>query len=171
MKRCPTVPVAPRTATLRLRIPSKFDVSGGRRGEPPVPVVDPAKEPETGGGEVGEHLVVAHDVAALDANAPVAMGPGVVIDGLEEQMALSRDIRDANGHGAEMTLAGHRVVPDVWVVALDQSDAVRREVAPHRPQEREPDLFGCVDERAHQKDSSERAPELQILDPRKHGLG
>ena len=44
-------------------------------------------------------------------------------------------------------------------------------MAPDRSQEREPALLGCVDERAHQKDSPERAPELQILDPRKHRLG
>ena len=43
MKRCPTVPVAPRTATLRLRIAVKFDVSAEPRGEPPVSFVDPAQ--------------------------------------------------------------------------------------------------------------------------------
>src|SRR5438128_3705866 len=89
MNRCPTVPVAPRTATFRLRIAVKSDVSEERRSEPPVAFVDPAQEPQSGRGQIGEHLVVVHNVPAIDADAPVPVPAGVVIDRLVEEMALA----------------------------------------------------------------------------------
>src|SRR5437773_4657171 len=75
MKRCPTVPVAPRTATLRLRIAVKFDVSEERRGKPAALRVNPAHEAEPRLCKRRKHLVVVHDVPAIDPNLPVTMCP------------------------------------------------------------------------------------------------
>src|SRR2546430_16869577 len=96
MKRCPTVPVAPRIATLRLRIVGKFDVSGGRRGEPPVPVVDPMAQPEAGSGQIGERLVVIQHVPAVDADPPVPAVAAVVLDGLRDERTLSTHVSHAD---------------------------------------------------------------------------
>src|SRR2546423_1490692 len=84
LNRCPTVPVAPRTATLRLRIAVKFDLSAERCGEPAVSVVDPAQQTQPGRGEVGQHLVVGEDAGALQIHHPAAAHSSVVLDLLVE---------------------------------------------------------------------------------------
>src|SRR6267378_1786440 len=59
----------------------------------------------------------------------------------------------------------------VGVGAFDESDTVRREVTTDRSQQRQPDLFGRVDERAHQEDAPKGAPEFKVLDSREDSLG
>src|SRR2546428_6019041 len=128
MKRCPTVPVAPRTATLRLRIAVKFDVSAESRGEPPVSFVDPAQETEPSRGQVGEHLVVAEDAGALQIHHPAAAHSGVVFDLLVQELALAVDVEGPDGDAIALVLGRGRVLPRLRVVALDERDSVGSEV-------------------------------------------
>src|SRR2546423_1339908 len=129
MNRCPTVPVAPRTATLRLRIAVKFDVSAERRGEPAVSFVDPAQQSESGRRQVGEHLVVGQDSRPLDPDEPAAAGAGVVLDRLIEQLAFATNVERSDGDAVAVALGRGRVLAARRVVALDQGDAMRSEVS------------------------------------------
>src|SRR5207245_9991814 len=104
MNRCPTVPVAPRTATLRLRIAVKSDVSEERRGEPAPLRVNPMHEPEAGLCERRKHLVVVHHVPAFDPNLPVTVCPAVVVDGLVDAISIPGDLRHTAGGRAEVRL-------------------------------------------------------------------
>src|SRR2546421_4348270 len=171
MNRCPTVPVAPRTATLRLRIAVKSDVSEERRGEPAALRVDPAQKAKPHLRQRCEHFVVVQDVAALDADLPVAVRAGVVVDRLIDARALPRDLGHPDRDGAEMSLGRRGVLPDLRVVTLDERDAIRREVAPHGPKQSQPRVFRRVDERAHEQHAPECSPEVEILDPREDLLG
>src|SRR5438046_977025 len=128
MNRCPTVPVAPRTATLRLRIAVKSDVSEEGRGEPAVSLVDPAQQAQPRRGEVGQHLVVREDAGTLQIDHPAAAHAGVVFDLLVEELALAMDVEPANGDAVPLLLGRGRVLAGLWVVALDECNAVRSEM-------------------------------------------
>src|SRR2546430_3678726 len=129
MKRCPTVPVAPRTATLRLRIAVKSDVSEDGRGEPAPLRVNPMDEAEARFCERRKHLVVVHHVPALDPNLPVTVRPAVVVDRLVDAISIPGDLRHTDRDRADVPFGRCRIVPDLRVIPLDQGDAVRREVA------------------------------------------
>src|SRR5438309_10732362 len=86
-------------------------------------------------------------------------------------MAPARDVRHADGHSTEMAFGRRRVVPDLGVVAFDECDPARSEVAPDRSQQADSDLLGRVDQRAHEEHTTERAPEIEILDAREDLLG
>src|SRR5438309_3926948 len=165
MNRWPTVPVAPRTATLRLRIAVKFDLSKESRGEPPVPFVDPAEETKTGRSEVGQHLAVGQDAGALQIHQPAAAHAGVVLDLLIEQLAFAANVEGPDGDAVAVMLGRGRVLPRIGVIALDERDAVRPEVPLDRSQERKA-LFPIwiVDEVAHQQHATERSAEVEVLD-------
>src|SRR5207249_2397925 len=129
MNRWPTVPVAPRTATLRLRIAVKSDVSDERRGEPAPLRVNPVHEAEARRCERRKHLVVAHHVPALDPNLPVTVCPAVVVDRLVDAISVPGDLRHTDRDRAEVPFGRCRIIADLRVIPLDQGDAVRREVA------------------------------------------
>src|SRR5439155_6348522 len=172
MNRCPTVPVAPRIATLRLRIAVEFDVSEERRGEPPVPLVDPAQEAQPRRGEVGQHLVVREDAGALQIHHPAATYSGVVLDLLEQELSLAVDVEPSNGDAVALLLGRCRVLAGLRVIALDERDGARAAVPVDRPQEREPlHAIGVVDEVAHKEHSAEGSAEVEVLDPRFDLLG
>src|SRR5205814_4023600 len=166
-----TVPVAPRTATLRLRIAVKSDVSEERCGEPAALRVDPAQKAKPHLRQRCEHFVVVQDVASLDADLPVAVRAGVVVDRLIYARALPRDLGYSDRDGAEMSLGRRWVLPDLRVVTLDQRDAVRCEVAVNGAKESQSRVLRCVDERAHEKHAAECSPEVEILDAREDLLG
>src|SRR5882762_8730334 len=128
MNLCPTVPVAPRTATLRLRIAVKSDVSEECRGEPAVAFVDPAQEAQPRRGEVGQHLVVREDAGALKIHHPAAAHAGVVLDLLVQELSLAVDVEPTDGDAVALLLRRGRILAGLWVVALYQRDAVRAEV-------------------------------------------
>src|SRR5256885_5022252 len=124
MNRCPTVPVAPRTATFRLRIAVKSDVSEERRGKPAALWVDPAQKAKAHLRQRGEHLVVVHDVPALDADLPVAVRAGVVVDRLVDAWALPGGLRHPDRDGAEGSLGRCWVLSDIGVGTADHANAL-----------------------------------------------
>ena len=73
MKRCPTVPVAPRTATVRLRMRFKSEASDRQRREPAPLRIEPAVQAQPGLRERGGYLLVAEDPGVLHAEAPVPL--------------------------------------------------------------------------------------------------
>src|SRR5688572_10977531 len=109
MKRCPTVPVAPSIATLRLRMAVKSDASGRRCGEPAAGFVDPAKEAQLRGRKVGEDLVVREDPGALHAKLPLPPRAGIPLQSLVEQLSLAADVKDAHGQPETLPLDGGRI--------------------------------------------------------------
>src|SRR2546427_4327285 len=116
MKRCPTTPVAPRTATLRLRIDEKCEASE-RRGDEPAPLgTNPAQQPEAGRAERREGFVVAQDSRPVQPDLPAPAFAGVVFDRLVEQLALPPDVGHANHDAREGPFDRRRVAAALGVV-------------------------------------------------------